>query len=237
MANDSSAAGTSHQSVGRGAFLVAAGIFLSRIAGLIRDRVFSHFFGLSYAADAFRAAVRIPNFLQNLFGEGVLSASFIPVYAKLVAEEKREEAGRVAGAVFSLLAVVTAVLVLAGVLATPYLIDAIAPGFRGETRTLAIQLVRIFFPGVGFLVLSAWCLGILNSHRRFFLSYASPVVWNAAIIAALLLFRRFDLPQLAVYTSWASVVGSGLQFLVQIPVVLRLAPAIRLAFGRANENI
>src|SRR5215813_2235755 len=108
MANDSTGAGTSHQSVGRGAFLVAAGIFLSRIAGLIRDRVFSHFFGLSYAADAFRAAVRIPNFLQNLFGEGVLSASFIPVYAKLVAEEKREDAGRVAGAIFSLLALVTA---------------------------------------------------------------------------------------------------------------------------------
>src|SRR5215470_5316658 len=237
MANDSSAAGTSHQSVGRGAFLVAAGIFLSRIAGLIRDRVFSHFFGLSYAADAFRAAVRIPNFLQNLFGEGVLSASFIPVYAKLVAEEKREEAGRVAGAIFSLLALVTAALVLSGVLATPYLIDAIAPGFRGETRTLAIQLVRIFFPGVGLLVLSAWCLGILNSHGRFFLSYVSPVVWNLAIIVALIWFGGTDQTRLAVYASWASVAGSALQFLVQLPVVLRLAPKIRLGFGRANQNV
>ena len=237
MANDSSAAGTSHQSVGRGAFLVAAGIFLSRIAGLIRDRVFSHFFGLSYAADAFRAAVRIPNFLQNLFGEGVLSASFIPVYAKLVAEEKRENAGRVAGAIFSLLALVTAVLVLFGVLATPYLIDAIAPGFKGETRRLAIQLVRIFFPGVGLLVLSAWCLGILNSHRKFFLSYASPVVWNLAIISALIMYGHSELAQLAVYAAWASVAGSALQFLIQLPVVIRLAPAIRLTLGRANENV
>src|SRR5215831_14575728 len=190
MANDNSATGASQHSTGRSAFLVAAGIFLSRISGLVRDRVFAHFFGISYAADAFRAAMRIPNFLQNLFGEGVLSASFIPVYAKLVAEEKKEDAGRVAGAVFSLLALVTAELVLAGVLATPYLIDAIAPGFKGETRRLAIQLVRIFFPGVGLLVLSAWCLGILNSHRKFFLSYASPVVWNLAIISALLFFRR-----------------------------------------------
>jgi len=237
MANDSTAAGTSHQSVGRGAFLVAAGIFLSRIAGLIRDRVFSHFFGLSYAADAFRAAVRIPNFLQNLFGEGVLSASFIPVYAKLVAEEKREDAGRVAGAIFSLLALVTAALVLSGVLATPYLIDAIAPGFKGETRRLAIQLVRIFFPGVGLLVLSAWCLGILNSHRNFFLSYASPVVWNLAIISALIIYGHSELAQLAVYAAWASVAGSALQFLIQLPVVLRLAPAIRLTLGRANENV
>ena len=74
--------------MGRHAFLVAAGIFLSRIAGLVRERVFAHYFGISFAADAF-AALRIPNILQNLFGEGVLSASFIPVYAKLVAQKER----------------------------------------------------------------------------------------------------------------------------------------------------
>src|SRR3954470_17599091 len=91
--------------VGRGAAsMVAAGILLSRITGLIRDSVFAHYFGNSDAADAFRAAFRIPNFLQNLFGEGVLSASFIPVYARLRAREAKEEAGRVAGAIASLLA-------------------------------------------------------------------------------------------------------------------------------------
>src|SRR5580698_8671480 len=120
---------------GRGAAaLVAAGILLSRASGLIRDRVFAHYFGASDAADAFRAALRIPNFLQNLFGEGVLSASFIPVYAGLVAREEREEAGRVAGAVFAILSLVTSVLVLLGVLATPLLIDLIAPGFHGDKR-------------------------------------------------------------------------------------------------------
>ena len=93
-----------HPGVGRHAFLVAAGIFLSRITGLVRDRIFAHYFGITYVADAFKAALRIPNMLQNLFGEGVLSASFIPVYAKLLAQKDREEAGRVAGAVFSLLA-------------------------------------------------------------------------------------------------------------------------------------
>src|SRR5918911_1223867 len=109
-------------SVGRSAFLVAAGIFLSRISGLVRDRVFAHYFGNSFAADAFRAALRIPNFLQNMFGEGVLSASFIPVYAGLLAREEREEAGRVAGAVAALLGLTTSLLVLAGVLLTPSLI-------------------------------------------------------------------------------------------------------------------
>jgi putative peptidoglycan lipid II flippase len=76
-----------HSGSKRFAFLVAAGIFLSRIAGLIRDRVFAHYFGNSDAADAFKAAFRIPNFLQNLFGEGVLSASFIPVYAGMLARK------------------------------------------------------------------------------------------------------------------------------------------------------
>src|SRR3984957_8148247 len=114
----------------RHAFLVASGIFLSRIAGLIRDRIFAHYFGNSDAADAFKAAFRIPNFLQNLFGEGVLSASFIPVYAGLLARHDGEEPRRTAGAVASLLALTTSILVLIGVLATPYLIDAIAPGFH-----------------------------------------------------------------------------------------------------------
>src|SRR3954468_20034140 len=92
------------------AVLVAAGIFLSRIAGLIRDRVFAHYFGNSAAADAFRAAMRIPNFLQNLFGEGVLSASFIPVYAGLRARDEEKDARAVAGAVFAILAFVSSVL-------------------------------------------------------------------------------------------------------------------------------
>ena len=94
-----------------GATLVAAGILLSRIAGLIRDHYFNRYFGLSAAADAFRQAFKIPNLLQNLFGEGSLSASFIPVYANLLARGRKEEAGRVAGAVFAILALVTSVIV------------------------------------------------------------------------------------------------------------------------------
>jgi putative peptidoglycan lipid II flippase len=227
----------SHHSIGRSAFLVASGIFLSRIFGLVRESAIAAYIGNSFVTDAFRSALRIPNILQNLFGEGALSASFIPVYARLVAEGREEESGRVAGAVFSLLALVTSVLVLVGVLATPYLIDAIAPGFHNETRTLAIRLVRIMFPGTGLLVLSAWCLGILNSHRRFFLSYVSPVIWNIAIIIALFAFRRSTAPQHSIYAAWGSVIGSGLQFLIQLPVVMRLAPKLRLLAGFAGENL
>jgi putative peptidoglycan lipid II flippase len=222
----------------RYAFLVAAGIFLSRVAGLVRDRVFAHYFGNSDAADAFKAALRIPNFLQNLFGEGVLSASFIPVYAGLLAREDEEEARRTAGAVAALLALTTSVLVLIGVLATPYLIDAIAPGFHGGKRELTIRLVRILFPGVGLLVFSAWCLGVLNSHRRFFLSYTAPVIWNVAMIATLWEFgNHYDQYPLAGILAWGSVAGSALQVGVQLPVVLRLLHGLRLSLSYHAENV
>jgi len=218
---------------------VAAGILLSRLAGLVRLQVFAHYFGLeSDAADAFNAAFRIPNFLQNLFGEGALSASFIPVYAALVARGERRDADRVAGAVGTLLALLVSVLVLAGVLATPVLIAAIAPGFTGDKRALTIQLVRILFPGAGLLVLSAWCLGVLNSHQRFLLSYAAPVMWNAAMIATLVLFgASSSLPRLAVLLAWGSVVGSFVQFAVQVPVVVRVAPDLRFALDLASEQV
>ncbi|MGB8510983.1 MAG: murein biosynthesis integral membrane protein MurJ [Pyrinomonadaceae bacterium] len=222
----------------RGAFLVGAGILISRILGLLRQRIFAQYFGLSAVGDAFTAAFRIPNFLQNVFGEGALSASFIPVYAGLLAREKEEEAGHVAGAVFAILALVTSLLVLAGVLAAPYLIDVIAMGFQGDKRDLTIRLVKILFPGAGLLVLSAWCLGVLNSHRRFFLSYTAPVIWNVAMIAALIFYgRRVEQSHLAEILAWASVVGSGLQFAIQLPTVLRLIKGLRLSFDFAHSSV
>lgn len=240
---------TMGSSGGRYAALVAAGILLSRIAGLIRERVFSHYFGLSDAGDAFKAAFRIPNYLQNLFGEGVLSASFIPVYARLLAEGDEREAGRVAGAVFSLLALLVSLLVVGGVLLTPWLVDLIAPGFEGAKRDLLVRLVKIIFPGTGMLVLSAWCLGVLNSHRRFFLSYAAPLAWNAVMIAALAGFGarlegiritetlRLEQGRLAEAVAWASVAGSALQFLVQLPTVLRLARGLKLWLGKNSAHV
>jgi putative peptidoglycan lipid II flippase len=205
----------------------------------VRLQVFAHYFGLeSDPADAFNAAFRIPNFLQNLFGEGALSASFIPVYAALVARGQRTDADRVAGAVGALLGLLVSALVLLGVLATPLLIAAIAPGFTGDKRELTIQLVRILFPGAGLLVLSAWCLGVLNSHHRFLLSYAAPVMWNAAMIATLVTFgASSSLPRLAVLLAWGSVIGSFVQFAVQVPVVLRLAPDLRFGLDLASDQV
>lgn len=206
------------------AFAVGAGIFASRVIGFVRDRVFAHYLGNDVTAGAFRAALRIPNLLQNLFGEGALSASFIPVYAKLLADGQHTQARQVASMVFAALLLLVSVLVLLGLQFASPLTALLAPGFADEVRQLTVELVKIMLPGMGLLVLAAWCLGILNSHRRFFLSYAAPVVWSGAMIASLLYFGG-DVLALA----WATVVGAAVQFFVQLPAAWRVSGGFVLA--------
>ncbi|HEX3280021.1 MAG TPA: murein biosynthesis integral membrane protein MurJ [Pyrinomonadaceae bacterium] len=226
------------ESTAKGALMVGAGILISRIIGVIRQRVFSHYLGIGDAAGAFTAAFRIPNFLQNVFGEGALSASFIPVYANLLARGDKEEASRVADAVLTLLTLATSVIVLIGVLTTRYFVGLFAHSFDDATRELTIHLVQILFPGAGLLVLSAWCLGVLNSHRRFFLSYTAPVIWNVAIIATLVWFgKQADEFHLAEAAAWGSVAGSALQFGVQMPTVMKLIKRLRPVFDLATANV
>lgn len=222
---------------GYGAALIAAGILLSRLLAFVREALRARYLGAGAAADAFTAAFRLPNLLQNLFGEAALSASFIPVYARLLGEDERE-ASRVAGAVGAVMAVGVAIFVLVGILMAPILVTVVNPGFSPEKKALTIHLARVLFPGSGLFVMSAWCLGILNSHRRFFLSYAAPVAWNLAMIAALVVFGpRHDDNRLVVTLAWASVVGALLQFLVQLPLVLRLVPHLRIVFDTASTHV
>jgi len=222
----------------RSSLLVAAGILLSRVAGLVREVAIAGYLGAGAAADAFKAALRIPNLLQNLLGEGVLSASFIPVYARLL-DEDRKEAGRVAGAVCGLLCALTGVLVVIGVVLARPLTVLLTPGFEGERLDLAVSLLRIMFPGVGFLVLSAWCLGILNSHRRFFLSYVAPVLWNAAQIVIVVAAGVLGATRSGIATAlaWGVVVGGFLQLAVQLPSVLGLVRGLRLSLDHRSGPV
>lgn len=231
------AAGTSIERSQSAALLVGMGILLSRFAGLIRQTMMARYLGVGFAADAFMAAFRIPNMLQNLFGEGVLSASFIPEYAGLLGKGDEKEATRLAGAVAGMLALVASTIVLIGIVAAPYLVALIANGFTGEKRELTVRLTRILFPGAGLLVFSAWCLGILNSHRRFFMSYTAPVVWNFAMVATLVLFHEGRTPEdLTIYLAIGSVVGSALQFGIQLPLVIRLARGVRPRLDIAAQS-
>lgn len=233
----------SRRSSARSAQWVAAGIFLSRVSGLVREALFARFLGTSYSADALRAALRMPNVLQNLLGEGTLSASFIPVYAELLEQGREEEAGRVAGAVFALLVALAGGIALLGIVAAPVLVSILAPGYAGGPRfDLTVTLVRIIFPMAGLLVLAAWSLGILNSHRRFFIPYVAPVLWNGAMITAMLVFGfRYATPtwqpSLAVVVAWAALLGGGLQFLVQLPWVLRLERSLHVRWDTKLRGV
>ncbi|MBW3662995.1 MAG: murein biosynthesis integral membrane protein MurJ [Actinobacteria bacterium] len=223
----------------RNSTLVAAGILLSRISGLVREAAIGRYLGASASTEAFRTALRIPNLMQNLLGEGVLSASFIPVYSRYLAEGRDEEAGRVAGAVAGLLLSLAGALVVIGVVFARPLTSVFAAGFTGAKFELTVTLVRIITPGVGVLVLSAWCLGVLNSHRRFFLAYVAPVLWNAAMVTGLVVAAvgGGTGASLATALAWGTLVGGVLQFAVQLPGVLRLASGLRLSVDRHLPGI
>ena len=224
MSNDAS----SQRPSGKAA-VVAGAIFLSRISGLVRERVIATSFGSGMHADIFSAALRIPNVIQNLLGEGTLTASFVPVYARLVAQGRDAEAGRVAGALFALLLALAAAVSLLGLVLAPGIVAILTPGFTGARRELMIGAIRLLFPMVGFLVMSAWALSILNSHRKFFVPYVAPVLWNAAIIAGLLISRRHhDLDAVLSAAAWGALIGGVLQFVVQLPWVIRVNREIRV---------
>jgi putative peptidoglycan lipid II flippase len=227
---------------GRHAAQVAAGILVTRLLGYVRERVFAHYFGnQTVAADAFRAALRIPNALRNLLGEGTLSASFIPVYASLNEREHKAAARALAGAILGLLLLATGVLAVLGIAFAPAITTAVAFGFDEPRRQLTIVLVRILFPMTGLMVVSAWCLGILNTHRRFFLPYAAPALWNIAGIVAMVGAATWwlspDLPpatrlhRLSLALAWGTVVGSLLQVAVQLPACWALLRGIAVRFS------
>ena len=212
------------RSQGRHAAHVGGGILLTRILGFVRERVFAHYFGNGPAADAWRAALKIPNVIRNLLGEGTLSASFIPVYAGMIERGDIEDARTLSGTIASLLILLTAAAALLGIVLAPVITDFVAPGFSGGKRDLTVTLVQIMFPMAGVMIPSAWCLGILNTHRKFFLAYAAPSLWNIAQIATLVTLGGVLLEaRLIVALACGALAGSVLQLVVQLPVTLRLA--------------
>lgn len=228
----------------RAAWLVGAGIFLSRIAGVVREMVFSFYFGNSAVADAWGAALRTPNVIQNLLGEGTLSASFVPVYARFLEEGREEEAGRFAGAALGIVSVVAFGAGLLGLLLAPWIVETLYPLWTEEKQALTVRLIRILFPMAAVLAVSAWALGILNSHRRFFVSYVAPVLWNLAMVTALVTFgtvlgwnaqgRDADLmAALAV----GALAGGALQFAVMLPWVVPVLRHFRFSVSRRVTGV
>lgn len=225
---------------GSGAWWVGVGIFLSRISGLVREIVFARYFGTSAVADVWRAALRTPNVLQNLLGEGTLSASFIPIYAEMVEQGREEAAGRFAGAVLGLVMVTAFLAAAVGIALAPVVMPLMFARWQPWQVELGVEVVRVLFVMTATLVVSAWALGVLNSHRRFLMSYAAPMAWNGALVAAMLYFggvRDWELERLVVALAWGGVVGGVLQLLVQLPGVVSLLRGFRLSVDRRVEGV
>ena len=222
----------------RSAAVVAVAILLSRLAGLVRQRVTAHFFGTSAVADVIAAAFRVGNLAQNLLGEGTLSASFIPIYAKLRAEGKHDEAVDFARAALGLLIAAVVVVSALGVALAPWLALLVAAGFDAERLAMTTRLVRWVFPMTGVLVLCAWALGVLNAHRRFFLPYVAPVVWSAAQIAALLIgggWLLYSDESLAKVLAVGALVGASIELVLLLRQASKLLGGLRPTLDAANQ--
>lgn len=225
---------------------MGAGIALSRITGLARDVAVAAFLGTQLAADAYWAALKIPNIIRNLLGEGTLSAAFVPVYSEQlertrlrdgdVASEAEDPADppRLARSMLGLVLLVATLLSGLGVLLAPWITEVVLGTADEATRVLTTGLVRILFPMSGILIVGAWCLGVLNSHDRFFLPFVAPTLWNLAQVGGLLLAAGLGSRELAHVLAWSALGGSLLQVGVQMPSAFRLGevgrPSLRFDF-------
>ncbi|MCY4170795.1 MAG: murein biosynthesis integral membrane protein MurJ [Bacteroidetes bacterium] len=251
-------------SSGNFAPIVAIGIMASRVMGLLRWSIMARYFGSGAHADVLRAAFQAPNALQNLLGEGTISAAFIPVYSKMLEEGRAEDAGRFAGSILGLMIAAVSIGVLIGMWLAHPICSILMRGFVGDAAEvvagvreidrllLAVDMVRLAFPMAGMLVLSSWALGVLNSHRRFHVSYLAPVIWNVTIIAALLIGGSMTghlhegqdnyvlpeiLTQLLKTVFIGGMIGGLLQFLVQLPSIIRVIKGFRLSLSTRIEGV
>jgi len=220
--NDTSSKGAPAHNLVRQGTVVSSMTLLSRISGFGRDVVLSHFFGAAAAADAFFVAFRIPNYFRRLFAEGAFAQAFIPVLADYTAGPH----GRLKNfsqVMAGNLSIVVSLVTILGVLGAPLLVVIFAPGFSGRDEQFALttDLVRITFPYLLFISLTAFAAAVLNSRGQFAIPAFTPVLLNLCLIVAVLAVApRFDTPVMGL--AWGVLAAGILQFLFQLPAMRRL---------------
>ena len=218
----SGTAATSRRGVARAAGVISAATFVSRLLGLVREQVFAIQFGAGYAVDSFQVAFRIPNLLRDLFAEGAMNAAFVPTLTQAEHRGGRPAALRLANLVINLLLVMISLICILGVLAAPWLVRVMAPGFADEAGKLALTtlLTQIMMPYLLFVSLAAAAMGFLNTRRVFFIPALSPTMLNVGLIAAGFLLAplmpRFGLEPIVGMAVGALLGGIG-QLALQIP--------------------
>ena len=223
----------------RSSLVVGVMTMLSRVLGLIRDVVVAGYFGASGASDAFFVAFKIPNFLRRLFAEGAFAQAFVPVLSEYRTQRDlsavQELVNRTAGSLGSVLLVVT----LIGSLGSPILAMLFAPGFYmsgSESFPLAADMLRITFPYLMLISLTAFAGSILNSYERFAVPAFTPVLLNVCLIgSAIFLSPLFDPPIMAL--AWGVFMAGAVQLAFQLPFLARLRLLPKPLAGWKDEGV
>ena len=217
---------------------VSSMTLLSRILGFIRDLVIARVFGAGLLTDAFFVAFKIPNLLRRLFAEGAFSQAFVPILSEYKNRRGAQDTRVLVDHVASALALALAVVTVIGVLAAPVIIYLTAPGFAATPGKfeLTVSLLRVTFPYILFISLTALAAGILNTHSRFSVPAVTPTLLNLSfIVFALWLAPYFDPPVMAL--AWAVFVGGVLQLLLQAPFLARLGMLPRFRLELRDEGM
>lgn len=215
-------------------------VFISRIFGLMRDIVMTKYFGTTNVADAFRVAFQIPNFLRLLFGEGALSAAFIPIYNDIGIKKGRSAQISFALNILSLLTLFLVILSLLGIILAPILVRIIAPGLDEGTTQLTIKLTRVLFPYLFLIGLSSTMISILNSHDRFFLPGLSSAFLNIGMILSLMIYiwvTDGTITDRIYFWSYGVLLGGMMQVIINLPLIRQVGYRIRINLNHKGEAL
>jgi len=217
---------TTRERIAKSAGRISGATFLSRLLGIARDSIFAAFFGTSYLADAFNIAFLIPNFLRRIFGEGMLNASYVPVYTHYLQKEGKQSAADLAARTFSVMIVILSVVTVLGIVFSDWIVKAYAYGWRDDPRTFAltVKLTRVLFPYIFFIGLEVLAAGTLNSLGYFAVPAFAPAFLNIALIATAFTFMQLARGSgegMITLFSVGAVIGGALQFFIQLPLLVK----------------
>ena len=203
----------------RAAGVVMVAFVASRALGLAREMIISSQFGTSWELDAYLAAFRVPDLIFQIIARGALGSAFIPVFTEYLARGKKEEAWRLASAIFNIVFIaVTVASLLAAIFAPQLVARVVAPGFGPREQALTTSLMRLMLLSSVVFGVSGIAMGILNSFQHFLWPAWAPAIYNLSIIGGAL----FLVPTMGVYgLAIGVVVGSGLHLLIQVPELVR----------------
>lgn len=222
----------------RSSGLVGVMTLLSRVLGLVRDMVIARYFGAGAGADAFFVAFKIPNFLRRLFAEGAFSQAFVPVLSSYREKQPLSEVQRLVNAVAGSLGLVLLGVTLVAILGAPVLTAVFAPGFLGDDAKFALtsDMLRITFPYLLLISLTAFAGGILNSYDRFAVPAFTPVLLNLSMIAAAVwLTPLMTEPVMAL--AWGVLIAGALQLFFQLPFLMQLGLLPRPRVDYHHEGV